>query len=246
LKFISSFPASPTTILFFFTSLLLPVKTVISQTAQHDRKDIFSPSIDLSLGISGQLTAARTPVTTDIVSSGNFVTQKTQSSSPSAGVLGTFHQSIHPWLGYNVNLGYTRFTQSYSNVVGFIPKVPAPGSETTNYSQGSLGTNIYELTVAYVAEGPRHKRLRTFAQLGGGGLFFLPTDASHANQQTRPTMVFGAGMEYKFRNHFVVRAEYRGLFYKGPDFAYDYGGFPKQRLFTVTNTPSISLVYRFK
>ena len=244
MKSFSSSPTSPTAISILFISLLLPAKAAISQTAQHDRKDAFQPSIDLSLGISGQLTMARTPMTTDVELGGDFVTQKTQSSSPSAGVLGTFHQSIRPWLGYNVNLGYTRFTQNYSYTAGFTSKAPVSGLGNANYSRASLGTNMYELTLAYVAEGPRHKRLRTFAQFGGGGLFFLPTDASYANQQTRPTMVFGTGLEYKFGNRLGIRAEYRGLFYKGPDFA--AGVSTIQRLFTVTNAPSISLVYRFK
>jgi hypothetical protein len=57
--------------------------------------------------------------------------------------------------------------------------------------------------------------------------------------------VFGVGAEYDVSRHFSVRAEYRGLFYKMPDFGID-NGFPKQRLFTVTNTPAISLVYHFR
>jgi len=104
---------------------------------------------------------------------------------------------------------------------------------------------MYELTLAYAFDGPRNKRFRTFGQIGGGGLFFEPINASFAKQQTRPAMVFGAGMEYDVSRHLSVRAEYRGLFYKMPDFAID-NGFPKQRLFSVTNTPAISLVYRFR
>lgn len=227
--------------------LLMPPVPAISQSEKPSRKDAFTPSLDVSLGAFGQLTATRTPMTWDAENSGTFVTQKTQSYSPSAGVLGTFHQSIHPWLGYNVNLGYTRFRQSYSNAEGFIPKTAFPTTGTVSYSQNSLDSSMYELTLAYVAEGPRHKKLRTFAQLGGGGLFFRPANApKDAIQQTRPAMVFGVGMEYRFSNHMGLRTEYRGLFYKGPDFAIDYGAFPKQRLFTVTNTPSVSFVYRFK
>jgi opacity protein-like surface antigen len=241
-KFPVSFAIKSLFVLLVFT----PVEA-ISQTSPQPRKDAFEPSLDLSLGVFGELTASRTPMTSDVETSGTFVTERTQSYSPSAGVLGTFHQSIHPWLGYNVNLGYTRFTQSYSNAEGSIRKDAFPTVGSTSYSQGSLDSSMYEFTLAYVAEGPRHKRLRTFVQLGGGGLFFRPANApKDAIPQTRPTMVFGAGMEYRFHNHLGLRTEYRGLFYKGPDFAIDYGAFPKQRLFTITNTPSISLVYRFR
>jgi opacity protein-like surface antigen len=104
---------------------------------------------------------------------------------------------------------------------------------------------MYELTLAYAFYGPRSERFRTFGQIGGGGLFFEPINANFAHQETRPAMVFGVGAEYDFSRHLSVRAEYRGLFYKMPDFGID-NGFPKQRLFTVTNTPAISLVYRFK
>jgi hypothetical protein len=66
-------------------------------------------------------------------------------------------------------------------------------------------------------------------------------------------MVFGVGMNYKLTNHLAFRAEYRGFLYKGPDFtvpdvtpgAVTAGQFPMSRLFTVTNAPAVSLVYRF-
>jgi opacity protein-like surface antigen len=233
---------------FVFTSvfLLFSVTSVRSQTASSGaHKSKLTSSTDISLGIFGQLTNTRAPMTTYNEPAGTFVTQKTQAMTPSAGVLGTLHQSIKPWLGYNLNVGYTRLTANYSYVEGFIPNSPGPSVRPIDYAQGSIGTNMYELTVAYVFEGPRNRRLRTFGQFGGGGLFFLPTDASPANQQTRPTMVFGVGMEYQLTSHLGIRAEYRGLFYKGPDFAYDSVSLPVQRLFTITNTPAVSLVYRF-
>jgi opacity protein-like surface antigen len=62
-------------------------------------------------------------------------------------------------------------------------------------------------------------------------------------------MVFGVGMNYKLTNHLALRAEYRGFFYKSPDFTLPpYGGassFPMTKLFTVTNAPAVSLVYCF-
>jgi opacity protein-like surface antigen len=73
-----------------------------------------------------------------------------------------------------------------------------------------------------------------------------PSDFVPSDRSAEAAMVFGVGMEYNVSSHFSVRAEYRGLFYKGPDFAIDNGTFPQQRLFTVTNAPAISLVYHFK
>ncbi len=221
--------------------------SLFAQSVQPAKKSSFQSSVDVSVGASGQLTFARTPMTADVFASGPFVaeTQKVQSTSRSAGVQATFHQSFKPLLGYNVNLGYTRFTQSYSEAAGF-RNPSTTGVGTVSYSQGSLRTNEYEVTIAYVVEGPGQNRLRTFSQVGGGGLFFVPIDAPQASQQTRPALVFGVGMEYRLSRHLGVRTEYRGLFYKGPDFAIDTYGFPKQRLFTVTNMPTVSMVYRFK
>ncbi len=92
-------------------------------------------------------------------------TQRTQGTSPSTGVLGTLHQSFRPWLGHNVNLGYTRFSENYSYGSAVVPSnnstVVRPSS---SFSQGTIGTNMYELTIAYVVDGPRNKRFSTFGQ----------------------------------------------------------------------------------
>lgn len=168
------------------------------------------------------------------------IEQQTEGTSLSAGVLGTFHQSFRPWLGYNVNLGYSRFSENYSDGVGYNP------TDTGAYPNGSfyhasIRTNMYELTGAYVVEGPRAKRLSTFGQLGGGALFFLPTkDPSPASVQIRPAMVFGGGINYKLSSHLALRAEYRGEFYKSPDFKQQ-----ELKFFTVTSAPTISIVYAF-
>ena len=210
--------------------------------------------MNISLGVVGQLTYTRTPATSIGQTPGSdlhdiFTTQTTQGTSPSPGVLGTFHQSFRPWLGYNVNVGYTRFSENYSYGSAFVPAKGSTFPPFSTFTQGSIGTNMYELTIADTFVGPSTKRFNTFGQFGGGGLFFLPTSAaSPASYQIRPAMVFGVGANFKLSNRLDLRAEYRGLFYKSPDFnlpPYDGYNFPMSRLFTVTNTPVISLVYRF-
>jgi opacity protein-like surface antigen len=226
--------------------LLSSARALIAQAPVRQKEGNFTPGTDFSLGSLGQMTFARNPTTFTAYPSGIGFSQQSQSQSPSAGVLVTFHGAMRPYLGYNVNFGYSRFTQTDSEGDGFTPTPgtnppPSPGS----FNAGALDTHMYELTLAYAFYGPRFKRFRTFGQIGGGGLFFQPINASFAHQETRPGMVFGIGGEYDVSRHFSVRAEYRGLFYKMPDFAID-NGFPKQRLFTVTNTPAISLVYHFR
>jgi opacity protein-like surface antigen len=237
-------PLNPSTI--FALALLLLSHVAIGQSSPPAKDDTFTPGTDVSLGLLGQMTFARNPDTFAAYPEWTVANQKTQSQSPSAGALVTFHGVMKPYLGYNVNFSYTQFTQTDSEGSGYVPGQganPPPGGGS--FSAGALDTHMNELTLAYAFYGPRAKRFRTFGQIGGGGLFFDPINASFAHRQTRPAMVFGIGGEYDVSRHFSVRAEYRGLFYKMPDFGID-NGFPKQRLFTVTNTPAISFVYRFK
>ncbi len=252
------FPSSFVRVLWLSASLLA-MAGVLPATAQtvdsHITREKFIPSTDISLGVFGQLTPSRVPVTTNTLAIGTAITQTTQGTSPSAGVLGTFHQSLKPWLGYNVNMGYSRFSENYSQGSAFLPTVnkggvvpppPLQNYPSYNFAQGSIGTNMYELTVAYAVQGPKTKRFSTFAQLGGGGLYFLPTqDPSPYAEQVRATMIFGVGMNYKLSEHFALRAEYRGLFYKNPDFKNPDAPVPISKLFTVTNEPTFSVVYNF-
>lgn len=155
-------------------SAAAPLAQAQTKTTQPSKNKSAS-SIDVSLGVFGQLTSARSPTDAVTDSSGTVYTQTIQGTSASAGVLGTVHQSFGRWLGYGVNLGYTRFTENYSQGIAFTPKanlVPAL-SPTSSFTRGSIGTNMYELTGAYLVQGPKTKRVDTFAQLGGGVLSFL-------------------------------------------------------------------------
>ena len=204
-------------------------------------------TIDLSLGIFGQLTPTRTSI--DITSvedvKSQFITtydQKIQGTSSSAGVLGTLHQSFTPWLGYDVNFGYTRFTEKYSEGI-YDTTTPPTTNAPSGFYLGSVGDDMYELTAAYVVQGPRARHVDTFFQLGGGVLSFLPTqNPSPYGVLFRPTMVFGSGVNYRLSAHWALRGEYRGLFYKNPAFN---ASSPMPEFCTVTSEPTISIVYRF-
>jgi opacity protein-like surface antigen len=229
-----------------FLLAIVAVRPASCQTAEPQTvSNKFTPSVDLSLGIAGQLTLTRTPTDIRQPSIGEYTSQTTQGTSPSAGVLGTFHQAFKPWLGYSVNLGYSRFAENYSSGFAFVPTANSPLPPVSSFSRGSIQTNMYETTIAYVVEGPKAKRFSTFAQIGGGGLWFLPTQnpAPHS-EQVRLAMVFGVGMNYKLSNHFGLRAEYRGLFFKSPDFK-SVSSVPVTKLFTVSSQPTVSLVYTF-
>lgn len=219
---------------------------IVAQSAPPTiTRQMFTPETDISLGISGQLTPTRTSLQYAESLSGPTVSQTTQGTSPSAGVLGVIHQAIYSWLGYNINLGYSRFPERYSRGEASRPTSPTE-YPPSSFSQGSIRTNMYELTMAYSIQGPRTERWSTSAQVGAGGLFFLPIhNPSPFAVQCRPAMVFGTGFTYMLSSHLSLRAEYRGLFYKNPTFHNSNTSVPISDFFVVTNEPTVSVVYIF-
>ena len=241
---------------FAFTVALFATHASFAQSDEQTQKHRkFEPTTDVSIGTEADLTATRTPTFTHAYSlSGTSVTQVTQGASPSAGVFGSFHQQFTPWIGYNVHFGFTNFTEHYSNGEQFIPNSTTTLPGGSSFVQGNLRTNMYDLTVSSVIEGPRTKRFSTFTEVGGGGLIFRPLSTGlGASQQTRPALVFGLGANFKLGPKLDLRAEYRGLLYKSPDFNIlditpgitGTNQFPMTRMFTVTSTPEVSLVYHF-
>lgn len=220
----------------------------VSSVAATHRKSKSKTVTDFSLGMFGQLTPVRTPTKIYSYLGGFAVDQTTQGTSSSAGVLGSVRQSFRPWFGYSVNFGYSRFSEKYS-YGNSSPSPSQPESTNSYFETGTIGVSMYEFTGAYLFQGPKTRRFDTFLQLGGGALTFLPTkDPSPYWVTFRPVMVFGTGMNYKLSRHWALRAEYRALFYKNPDWSGIRSAdtnVPTVKLYTVTNEPTISLVYRF-
>lgn len=242
----------PTTPLNYFTlfilftvALLLLTHVAFSQSPQPAKDKNFTPGADISLGLLGQTSFARNQIHTYPTPGETHYTELTQSQSPSPGVLATYHQAWKPYLGYNINFGYTRFTQTNSFGQGFSNGPGAPPGTPSAFGMGSMHMQMYELSAAYAFYGPRSKRFRTTGQLGAGELIFDPLGPPEVKElKCAATMIFGVGGEYDLSRHFAIRAEYRGFFYRTPFFNRPYF-FPSERLYTVTNMPAVSLVYRF-
>jgi hypothetical protein len=187
----------------------------------------------ISIGATGQLTASRiTETKTDLI---------TQSLSPSAGLLATFRQSFSPWLGYSVNLGYTRATYRYTDA--------APAPSTGQTVETFIPNNIYETSVSYIAQKRLTKAFTLFGEAGAGAVAFAaryydvrssPSGFSltFRNNTFRPEGIAGFGMDYRLGHSLGLRAEYRGLFIKYPDYASG-----SIRPTTVTNGPTLSITY---
>ncbi|MBS1813997.1 MAG: outer membrane beta-barrel protein [Acidobacteria bacterium] len=189
---------------------------------------------DISIGVAGQLTTTRT-----------VKQQYIQGATPSVSLLATFHHQIRPFVGYNVNFGYTRATENYQHQNGITNS--STGVTTGDYARGSIPNNLYEISSAYVWKRPQlTTRFQPFVQAGGGVLIFSPTEApfkGHASY--RAAFLFGAGVDYRLSNHLGMRLEYRGLTYKYPDFGAVISTVPVSKAMTVLSLPSISFTYRF-
>jgi len=154
-----------------------------------------------------------------------------QRGSASAGVLASFRYSPSRFVTFEFNYGHARDTQYFTNAG----------------VQSSVHTGVHEVTGAYVLNLPwRSRRLRPFALLGAGIMQFNPispgTSVSGTQSQTKPAVLWGAGVNYDLSRHLALRLQYRGLFYAGPDFKV---AFLKTDRWQPMSQPSFGIVYRF-
>jgi hypothetical protein len=214
-----------------------PAQSESGKTAPTPTKAKPHLATSFSLGAASQLTATR--LTGDVA-------YPAQSLDPSAAVLGTFRQSFRPWLGYSINMGYSRTTQH--NL-----------TSTVSYPQGSatllrfdIPANMYELSASYVAQKRVTPKLTGFVDIGAGMVSFLPihrgADAANYvpnNNRAlvppvtfRPAGVGGFGVDYHLTRHLGLRAEYRALVYKYADY-----GINLPKAVTVSSEPTVSLTW---
>jgi hypothetical protein len=164
---------------------------------------------DVAVSVFGQLTSTV---------SGNGITD---TPSKSMGPLFTFRQSYKPWLGYEVNYSYTRFTETYTGQIFRVQN------------------NVHEATGAYLVQGPKFFGLQVFGAAGTGLLVFLPTTVGgqHNTQQYRYPFLYEVGVNRPFfANRLGVRIQYRGFVYKAPDY-----NLPQYRTGAMRQTPEVSV-----
>jgi outer membrane immunogenic protein len=160
-------------------------------------------------------------------SSGQGITQRaTQAGGPLVGY--RFH--FNRWIAAEANYGYTRNTQQY----------------ITSSGLSRIQANIHEATGAFVVTPLSIARMRPYLLAGAGALVFDPRgDAGNmpgASRQTKPAFLYGGGVDYQLMRHVALRAEYRGLVYKAPDF--QIGGLNPD-VATHLAQPSAGIVFRF-
>jgi opacity protein-like surface antigen len=189
---------------------------------------VFSTSAMAQVENPSQITVQGTALITKDSTSDSA--SATRESTKSGGFLVGYSYQFNNWAGAEGNYGYTRNTQNYFGSIG----------------QSSIQANIHELTGSFVAHIPVHvARFRPYALAGAGALIFDPTDkfaGTGADRQTKATFVYGGGVNFDLTHNFGVRAEYRGLVYKVPDFTLNSLNLDK---LTHLAQPSVGFFFRF-
>lgn len=158
-------------------------------------------------------------------------------ATKSGGFLIGYRYHLNPWFAVQGDYGYTRDTQKY-----FDPF----------FGETDIQANIHQFTGEAVITAPPSSRVRPYALAGIGGLFFRPTNSLNnsfigigqgsGNNQTKAAFVYGGGVDFDLTKFVALRAEYRGLLYKIPDF--QIPGLATDN-FTHMAQPSVGLVWRF-
>lgn len=128
-------------------------------------------------------------------------------SSPSYGALLSYRFMVTPTSALEVNYGIT-----YQNSISFF----------ANPNHYHVLTRTEEISAAYVRSFV-FRNWNPFVEAGPAGLIFLPirntgTTTLDAKQQTEVGGIYGAGFAYEISPSFDIRAEYRGLVTKVPNF----------------------------
>jgi hypothetical protein len=152
--------------------------------------------------------------------------------SNTAGAVVSLRYTVSPWFGLEFNYGYSRYTQTFT-----------PFGSQPN---GGVQQNANEYTFGYVVHAKKqYFGLTPFASGGAGTTVFRPTPGGGLAlpEQARATYFVSAGAETTVLSpHFGVRAQYRQLFFKAPDFLTNYLTIQQH---TTTYEPGFGFFLRF-
>ena len=154
-----------------------------------------------------------------------------QQATDTGGFLVGYRYHLNRWLAAETTYGFVRNTQRYLAPLAF----------------SGIQTDVHQATggLVFRLPSPARLRLNPYVLAEGGALVFNPTGNTFvpgADSQARGAFIYGGGADFLLSKHFSLRAEYRGLVYKAPDF-----GLSALNNDAVTHTaqPSAGIVFRF-
>ncbi len=164
-------------------------------------------------------------------SNGNFLREDT---TESGGFLGSFRQPWRPWMGYEANIGYTKFYEAYNKGVV------------------KVEDNVTDVSFSYLLQSPLVYGFQPYFTIGGGIIVFSPVSGTLTDltgtlpkslpSQLLPEFTYSLGINYPIFSRLGVSGGLRGLKYKTPSFHQD-----SLDTHTLRNTlePNLSVYYRF-
>jgi opacity protein-like surface antigen len=175
---------------------------------------------------------------------GNFPFQSsgsdvTTNATNAAGFAANYRLKITTHSAIELGYGFTRSTYYYA-----VDETAVHGGIITL----NQGANMHELTAAYVYRFRLDHRLQPFLLAGGGTVIFKPVGSSTSNTlfgavtQARGAYLYGGGLDYHITGPFTLRAEYRALNFKTPDF---YGSGLTAHAWMRTSAPQVGIAYNF-
>lgn len=148
-------------------------------------------------------------------------------TTDSIGAQAAFRHSYHWWLGFEGSYNYARYSEHYSN------------------TPFAVQNNMHEFAASYLVRGASLLGFRPFALGGVSAMVFSPTlnGGQNVSWQGEPGFNYSAGIDRALlTSHFGVRLQYRGVYYKAPDF-----GKPQLNAdaYRMTSEPMAGLYLRF-
>jgi len=130
--------------------------------------------------------------------SGNGLTQQQKTS---VGFQVGFRHYRSPLFGWEISYSYNPARQEYGG---------------TGY--GYQSAQEHNASADYVVHMPLTHVVKPFALIGPSILFFRPLYGTALATSIRPAVSYGAGADIALFPRLGLRLQYRGLFYRAPDF----------------------------
>jgi hypothetical protein len=208
----------------FLSALLVAMGMLPWGVPCHGQDTQTAPKEKFDVGVGGfyQVTNA---------ANGNFIRDDT---TESGGGLFSFRQPYRPWLGYEVNVGYTKFYEAYNKGVV------------------KVESNVTDLSFSYLFQSPTIYGVQPYLSVGGGIIVFSPIAGTFIDlnspttkslpSQLVPEFAYNFGLNYPIFSRLGVRGGLRGLKYKTPDF---HQFSIDTKTLRTTLEPNITVYYRF-
>jgi hypothetical protein len=153
------------------------------------------------------------------------------------GALVQIRYTVKPYVGFEFNYGYARFTQKFALGQGTLP--------TVTPSTLQVQSNSSEYTLGYVVHPPvEFFGMKPFVGGGAGTIAYKPTTfgGQGLKEQARATYFYTAGLDDMIGTHFGVRAQFRQSFTLAPDFGQNYLTVVKR---TIITEPAFGVFLKF-